>query len=215
MKMQRHNKQNIINFISGNSISAIISQFETKSNSIGVQSKIKNKLKMSETETLQSEDMLYENENGNIQSKILINGEDTNIKTYRNRVNPSRGRSLINFVSWFVFLLSSVNGAIATTLTFIVLLPRALIKSLFYPGYRLLFGTLYPAYASYKAVRTRNVKEYVSFPLLINSNFPFLLNSKFFYKFAGKMDDVLDRFCVIFLHGNIHRHFSILVPILL
>ena len=27
---------------------------------------------------------------------------------------------------------------------------------------RLVFGTLYPAYASYKAVKTKNVKEYVS-----------------------------------------------------
>lgn len=33
---------------------------------------------------------------------------------------------------------------------------------LFYSPFRLVFGTLYPAYASYKAVRTKNVKEYVS-----------------------------------------------------
>ncbi len=31
-----------------------------------------------------------------------------------------------------------------------------------YHGFRLVFGTLYPAYASYKAVKTKNVKEYVS-----------------------------------------------------
>ncbi len=31
-----------------------------------------------------------------------------------------------------------------------------------YNGFRLVFGTLYPAYASYKAVKTKNVKEYVS-----------------------------------------------------
>ena len=31
-----------------------------------------------------------------------------------------------------------------------------------YSSFRLVFGTLYPAYKSYKAVKTKNVKEYVS-----------------------------------------------------
>ena len=31
-----------------------------------------------------------------------------------------------------------------------------------YQGIRLVFGTLYPAFKSFKAVKTKNVKEYVS-----------------------------------------------------
>lgn len=43
-----------------------------------------------------------------------------------------------------------------------VILPRSFTYAIIYPIFRLVFGTLYPAYASYKAVRTKNVKEYVS-----------------------------------------------------
>lgn len=45
----------------------------------------------------------------------------------------------------------------------IILLPVFVLESVFYPLFRLLFGVLYPAYSSYKAVRTRDVKKYVSY----------------------------------------------------
>lgn len=51
-------------------------------------------------------------------------------------------------------------GFIAVALA--VVMPRPFTYILVYPIFRLVFGTLYPAYASYKAVRTKNVKEYVS-----------------------------------------------------
>lgn len=57
---------------------------------------------------------------------------------------------------------SSVNGAGLSTLTCAFFLPRFLCENILYPIFRLILGTLYPAYASYKAVRNKDVKDYVS-----------------------------------------------------
>lgn len=69
---------------------------------------------------------------------------------------------IFELISWLPLSLLSLTGMGVTCLVAAFIMPRAIIHMILYPGFRLLFGTLYPAYRSYKAVRTKNVKEYVS-----------------------------------------------------
>lgn len=90
------------------------------------------------------------------------------------------------------------------TISLATTMPRYLTHNLVYPIFRLVFGTLYPAYASYKAVRTKNVKEYVSFLVLLSFKMRFY--NQFISSFvAGQMDDVLDRLCAVHVRRDIHR----------
>ncbi|XP_054088829.1 uncharacterized protein LOC105210370 isoform X6 [Zeugodacus cucurbitae] len=70
------------------------------------------------------------------------------------------GRFLEVVQSWPLPHVSFTTACILVLIaTFIS--PRLWAQNIIFPAFRLSFGTLYPAYASYKAVRTKNVKEYV------------------------------------------------------
>lgn len=106
--------------------------------------------------------------------KMIISGEEEQVAQVRN---------ILNWPSSVSYRLKSLLGALLSpslmmkclrlpTFAFyslealiflgVILLPVFVLESVFYPIFRLLFGVLYPAYASYKAVRTRDVKKYVS-----------------------------------------------------
>lgn len=192
-----------------NFISDIITKFETKTtpddhvhknvgNDCNAQLKLRKhfsarqplvQFEMHPRECDSDDQEIFYNSNG---SAIINGGHSPQINfvnrpsthNHQNLTSPKCGRTkfdrVFQLLSWLPLSLLTLTGMGVTCLVGAFFLPRAISQMILYPGFRLLFGTLYPAYASYKAVRTKNVKEYVS-TLYNKFNIYFLLFVFFFF----------------------------------
>lgn len=88
----------------------------------------------------------------------IVYGQQRACKT--NVSGGNRFSGLLQLLPLSFLSVTTGTGIICLLATFV--LPRSISDKITYPAFRLLFGTLYPGYASYKAIRTKNVKEYVS-----------------------------------------------------
>ncbi|CRL04886.1 CLUMA_CG017937, isoform A [Clunio marinus] len=73
----------------------------------------------------------------------------------------NRISGFLEMVSKFPFPRMSVMSFGLTSLLAIFICPRGFTERALYPGFRLIFTTIYPAYRSFKAVRNKNLKEYL------------------------------------------------------
>lgn len=73
----------------------------------------------------------------------------------------SRISGFLEMVSKFPFPRMSVMSFGLTSLLAIFICPRGFTERALYPGFKLVFSVIYPAYRSFKAVRNKNLKEYL------------------------------------------------------
>lgn len=160
-----------LNKCSLNTISDIITKFETKNrkrNESKLPTIIKNEIRK-DVLHLKSDNLnvvkpkMYKQEAMKTAKNypFFENEQFSNSQTMRK--DTRKFGPLFELLSWLPLSLLSVTGMGVASFLAALILPRAICQCILYPGFRLLFGTLYPAYASYKAIRTKNVKEYVSF----------------------------------------------------
>lgn len=67
----------------------------------------------------------------------------------------------LEMVSKFPFPRMSVMSFGLASLLAIFICPRSFTERALYPGFRMIFSIVYPAYRSFKAVRNKNLKEYL------------------------------------------------------
>lgn len=74
----------------------------------------------------------------------------------------SRIGGFLEMMSRFPFpRMSPMSFGLMSLLT-IFICPRGMGEKFLYPGFRVIFGIIYPAYSSFKAVRNKSLKEYVN-----------------------------------------------------
>lgn len=69
--------------------------------------------------------------------------------------------ALLEMISKFPFPRMSVMSFGLTSLLAVFLAPKSFTERVLYPGFKILFTIIYPAYRSFKAVRNKNLKEYL------------------------------------------------------
>lgn len=69
--------------------------------------------------------------------------------------------ALLEMISKFPFPRMSVMSFGLTSLLVVFLAPKSFTERVLYPAFRLIFTVIYPAYRSFKAVRNKNLKEYL------------------------------------------------------
>lgn len=72
-----------------------------------------------------------------------------------------RVSAFLEMVSKFPFPRMSVMSFGLTSLLAVFICPRGFTERALYPGFRIIFSIIYPAYGSFKAVRNKNLKEYL------------------------------------------------------
>lgn len=72
-----------------------------------------------------------------------------------------RVSAFLEMMSKFPFPRMSVMSFGLTSLLAIFICPRGFTERALYPGFRIIFSIIYPAYGSFKAVRNKNLKEYL------------------------------------------------------
>jgi hypothetical protein len=89
-------------------------------------------------------------------SNMSMSGAKEFVKQLLQRISM-----LLEMISKFPFPRMSVMSFGLTSLLAIFIAPRGFTEKVLYPGFKIIFTIIYPAYRSFKAVRNKNLKEYL------------------------------------------------------